>query len=200
MKRHAPATERNREPILAVLRDVLPPAGVALEIAAGSGEHAVFFASRLPGITWAPTDPDLDSLASIAAHRAEAHLANLDEPRRVDVTEPGWARELAADAVVCINMIHIAPWEACLGLLAGASALLAPGSPLFLYGPYRFDGAFTAASNAAFDASLRERDPRWGVRDLAEVTRAAEAAGFTRASVVALPANNHAVVFRRSPS
>jgi hypothetical protein len=198
LKRHAPATERNREPILAVLRDVLPRAGVALEVAAGSGEHAVYFAAALPDLAWQPTDPAPESLASIAAHREEAALANLRAPLRLDVTEPGWARELAADAVVCINMIHIAPWEACLGLLDGASALLAPGSPLFLYGPYRFDGAFHAAGNAEFDASLRGRDPRWGVRDLAEVTRAAEAAGFTRSRVVALPANNHAIVFHRN--
>lgn len=199
MKRHAPATSRNREPILAVLRDALPRAGVVLEVAAGSGEHAAYFAAQLPDLAWQPTDPDPENLASIAAHRAEASLANLRAPLRLDVTEPGWARDLRADAVVCINMIHIAPWEACLGLLAGARELLAPGSPLFLYGPYRFDGAFHAESNAAFDASLRARDPRWGVRDLAEVTRAAEAAGFTRASVVAMPANNHSVVFRRGP-
>jgi Protein of unknown function (DUF938) len=197
LKRHAPATSRNREAILAVLRDVLPPAGVALEVAAGSGEHAVYFAAQLPDLAWQPTDPDPESLASIAAHRAEASVTNLRAPLRLDVTEPGWARDLRADAVVCINMIHIAPWEACLGLLAGARDLLAPGSPLYLYGPYRFDGAFHAESNADFDASLRSRDPRWGVRDLAEVTRAAEAAGFTRASVVAMPANNHSVVFRR---
>ena len=197
MKRHAPATLCNREAILAVLRDVLPVAGVVLEIAAGSGEHAVFFAAALPGNTWEPTDPDLESLSSIADHRAEAALANLRAPRRLDVTEPGWARDLAADAVVCINMIHIAPWEACLGLFAGASALLAPGSPLYLYGPYRFGGAFTAPSNADFDAALRARDPRWGVRDLDDVTRAAEAAGFTRERVVAMPANNRFIVFRR---
>lgn len=199
MKRHAPATERNREPILAVLRDVLPSAGVVLEVAAGSGEHAVFFAAQLPDLAWQPTDPDPENLASIAAHRDDAALASLRAPQRLDVTEPGWARDRAADAVVCINMIHIAPWEACLGLLAGASALLPPGAPLYLYGPYRFDGAFRAASNAEFDASLRARDPRWGVRDLAEVTRAAEASGFTRSSVVAMPANNHSIVFRRNP-
>ena len=197
MKRHAPATDRNREPILAVLRDVLPGAGVVLEIAAGSGEHAVFCAAALPGLGWQPTDPDHESLSSIAAHRAEVALTNLRAPIRVDVTEAGWARDLAANAFVCINMIHVAPWEACLGLLAGASALLAPGSPLYLYGPYRIEGAFTAASNADFDASLRARDPRWGVRDLDEVTRAAEAVGFKRERVVAMPANNHSVVFRR---
>lgn len=197
MKRHAPATDRNREPILAVLRDVLPGAGVVLEIAAGSGEHAVFCAAALPGLGWQPTDPDHESLSSIAAHRDEVALTNLRAPIRVDVTEAGWARDLAANAFVCINMIHVAPWEACLGLLAGASALLAPGSPLYLYGPYRIEGAFTAASNADFDASLRARDPRWGVRDLDEVTRAAEAVGFKRERVVAMPANNHSVVFRR---
>jgi hypothetical protein len=197
LKRYAPATERNREPILAVLRDVLPTAGVVLEIAAGSGEHAVFFAAALPGLAWQPTDRDGENLSSIADHRADAALANLRAPLRLDVTEPAWTRDLAADAVVCVNMIHIAPWEACLGLLAGASALLAPGNPLYLYGPYCFDGAFTAASNAEFDASLRARDPRWGVRDLDEVTRAAEAVGLARERVVAMPANNHSVVFRR---
>ena len=197
MKRYAPATERNREPIVAVLRDVLPAAGVVLEIAAGSGEHAVFFAAAFPGLAWQPTDPDEASLSSIADHGADAALSNLRAPVRVDVTEPAWARDLAADAVVCVNMIHIAPWEACLGLLAGASALLARGNPLFLYGPYRFEGAFTSTSNTEFDASLRARDPRWGVRDLDEVTRAAEAAGFVRERVVSMPANNHSVVFRR---
>ena len=197
MKLHAPATLRNREAILAVLRDVLPPAGVVLEVAAGTGEHAVFFAAALPELAWQPADLDRAGLSSIADHRAEAALANLRAPLHLDVTEPAWARDLAADAIVCINMIHIAPWEACLGLLAGASALLAPGSPLYLYGPYRFEGAFIAPSNADFDASLRARDPRWGVRDLDEVTRAAEAAGFTRSRVVPMPANNHSVVFQR---
>ena len=198
MKLDFPATARNREPILAVLRGVLPEAGVALEIASGSGQHAVFFAAGLPGVTWQPTDPDPKNLASIAAYQRDAGLLNFRAPVRLDVTEPSWAGAVSADAIVCINMIHIAPWEACLGLFAGAQALLAGGSPLYLYGPFRFEGAFTADSNADFDASLRERDARWGVRDIADVTRAAEAKGFTRESVVAMPANNHSVVFRRN--
>ncbi|HVY48743.1 MAG TPA: DUF938 domain-containing protein [Minicystis sp.] len=195
-KLHAAATERNRAPILEVLARVLPTKGFVLEIASGTGEHAVHFARALPGVRWQPTDADAAALGSIAAHRAEAELPNLLAPVRLDVRDAAWPVD-AADAVVCINMIHIAPFAACEALFRGAAARLAPQSPLVLYGPFRFDGVFTAPSNAAFDADLRARDPAWGVRDLADVQRVARAAGFVRDELVGLPANNHAVVFRR---
>jgi len=198
MKRHAPATERNRAPILSVLSSVLPPRGVVLEVASGTGQHAVHFAIHFRDLTWQPSDADEGARESIAAHRDEAQLPNLRAPLALDVTREGWARELSADAIVCINMIHIAPWEATLGLLHGAAHLLAEGAPLYLYGPFRFGGRFTAPSNQDFDASLRERNERWGVRDLDEVTRAAETAGLHREAVIDMPANNHSVVFRRS--
>jgi SAM-dependent methyltransferase len=196
MKQHAPAALRNREPIREVLARVLPATGTVLEIASGSGEHAVAFATAFPALTWQPSDPDPTARASIAAHRAEAGLSNLAAPLELDVMAP-WpiAR---ADAIVCINMIHISPWEASLALFEHAGRLLAPDALLYLYGPYRFDGAFTAPSNADFDRSLRSRDPRWGVRDLRDVVAAA--AAFTLAEMVAMPANNHSLIFRRKPA
>ena len=196
MKHHAPATERNREPIREVLARELPASGTVLEIASGSGEHAVAFARAFPHVTWQPTDADPRALASIAAWRDEAALPNLAAPLRLDVTATPWPIE-RADAIVCVNMVHIAPWEAALALFAGAGRALAPGALLFLYGPYRFGGAFTAPSNEAFDASLRSRDPRWGVRDVDELRAAAAAQGFTLGAPIPLPANNHVLLFRR---
>ena len=189
-----PAPERNKGPILEVLRAVLLEPGVVLEIACGTGQHAAHFARHLPHVIWQPSDLDPENLASAAAWALEAALPNLRAPVALDVTARVWPLE-AADAIFCANMIHIAPWEATLGLLAGAARRLGPGAPLILYGPYRFDGEFTAPSNARFDDSLRARDPRWGVRDLAAVEAAAS--GFALERVEALPANNHAVVFRR---
>jgi cyclopropane fatty-acyl-phospholipid synthase-like methyltransferase len=198
VKRHAPATARNRDPILAVLREVLPAHARVLEIASGSGEHAVHFAQHLPGVTWQPSDPEAGARASIDAYRAEAALPNLLPPIALDAASTAWSDAAPpSDAIVCINMIHIAPWEACEGLVRGAARLLPPGGVLFLYGPYRFSGSFTAPSNAEFDASLRARDPRWGVRDLDDVTALAARHGFARDRVVAMPANNHSVVFTR---
>jgi len=214
VKRHAPATLRNRDPILAVLERTLPPQGprglgrqgvanaepgaptwTVLEIASGSGEHAVYFASRLPRVTWQPSDVDDDALASIDAHRAEAGLANLAPAVRLDARAQDWpiAR---ADAVVSINMIHIAPWEVCQGLMRGAARVLSPGGVLYLYGPFKRGGAHTAPSNAAFDASLKSRDAAWGVRDVDDVTREAGHCGFERIEIVEMPANNLSVVFR----
>lgn len=195
---HAPATARNRDPILEVLRRVLPVRGLVLEIASGSGEHGVHFARNLPGITWQPSDADPEARGSIEAWRASEAPPNLLAPLDLDVRREPWpiAR---ADAIVCINMIHIAPWEATPALFAGASRLLAPGAPLVLYGPYRFGGV-TAPSNVEFDASLRARDPRWGVRDETDITRVAEERGFARRDVVAMPANNHCLVYERSGS
>ncbi|MBL8619826.1 MAG: DUF938 domain-containing protein [Myxococcales bacterium] len=194
-RRFAPATARNRAPILEVLHEVLPGRGLVLEIASGTGEHAVHFAAALPDLTWQPSDPDPDNRASIAAWRDEAALPNLRPPLALDVTAP-WPIA-AAEAIVCINMIHIAPWEAALALFAGAARVLPAGGPLVTYGPYRFGGAFTAPSNAAFDADLRRRDPRWGVRDVSDLETAAAAAGLALIGTFGLPANNHAIVWRR---
>ncbi len=199
MKQHAPATERNREPIREVLARALPARGTVLEIASGSGEHAIAFACAFPGLTWQPTDRDPAAVASIAAWRAEAGLLNLAVPRVLDVTADWELTSGEASSIVCINMVHIAPWESALALFAGASRVLsAPDALLFLYGPYRFDGAFTAPSNEAFDRSLRGRDARWGLRDVGDLEAAAAGAGFTLRETVAMPANNHALVFRRA--
>jgi SAM-dependent methyltransferase len=194
----APAVARNREPILAVLRRVLAPAGTILEIASGTGEHAVHFAAALPGVTWQPSDSDPDALRSIAAHRESAGLPNLFAPLELDVTAPAWPVD-TADAVVSINMIHIAPWAAAEGLMAGAARLLAPNGVLFLYGPFMEDGRHTAPSNAAFDESLRAGNPAWGVRDLGRVAALARGHGFELVERVEMPANNLSVVFRAPP-
>jgi hypothetical protein len=194
----APAVARNRDPILAVLRDVLPAAGIVLEIASGSGEHAVHFAAALPHLAWQPTDPDSEARGSIAAHAARAGLANLLPPLELDASAPVWP-VTRADALVSINMIHIAPWRATQGLMAGAARLLSAGSPLYLYGPYREHGRHTAPSNAAFDASLQARNPAWGVRDLDAVVALAAEHGLTLQHTVAMPANNLSVIFRRNP-
>jgi SAM-dependent methyltransferase len=192
----APAVARNRDPILAVLRRVLPPQGTVLEIASGTGEHAVYFAGALPGMTWQPTDPDAAALRSIAAWRGKSRLSNVLSPLELDVTSPAWAVE-RADAVVCINMIHIAPWRCAEALMAGAGRVLAPGGVLFLYGPFMEGGRHTAPSNEAFDASLCAHDPEWGVRDLNDVSTLAATHSFDFAERVAMPANNLSVVFRR---
>ena len=191
MKQFAPATARNREPIREVLARVLPASGVVLEIASGTGEHAVHMAGAFPHLEWQPSDPDEVALASIAAWRADVALPNLRAPVRLDVRDPVWP---AANAIACINMIHISPWEATLALFAGARRLAA-GELLYTYGPYRFDGV-TAPSNEDFDRSLRSRNPAWGVRDVADLRTAAT--GFTLVEAIAMPANNHSLVFRRT--
>ena len=194
MKLQAPAAGRNREPIREVLARVLPASGVVLDVASGSGEHAVYFAQHFPALTWQPSDIDDRALASIATWLAEVALPNLCEPIRIDVTEPAWAID-HADALTCINMIHIAPWQATLGMFDGAARL---GVPLvYTYGPYRFSGEFTAPSNAEFDRSLRSRDPSWGVRDVDDLRVAARERGYMLDDVVAMPANNHSLIFRR---
>ena len=187
---------RNRQPILDVLARVLPPAGLVLEIASGSGEHAVFLAQNLPSLTWQPTDTDDGALASIAAHRAAARLPNLLQPLRLDATAERWPIDYAA-ALVCNNMIHIAPWRVSEGLMAGAGRILQPGGILYLYGPYRIDGRHTATSNADFDAWLKAQNPEWGIRDLAEVTALARHHRLDLSETVAMPANNFSVIFRR---
>jgi SAM-dependent methyltransferase len=195
----APAAARNRDPILAVLRETMPSRGTVLEIASGTGEHAVHCAAALPHLTWQPSDVDEGALASIAAHSALAGLPNVLPPVELDVTLWPWP-VVQADAIVCINMLHIAPWDAALALVAGSERVLAPGGVLYLYGPFRENGAHTAPSNAAFDASLRARNPEWGVRDLGEVTELAQKHGLDSAARVPMPANNLSVVFRRSGS
>lgn len=196
MRQHAPAAERNRAPILAVLRDVLPEDGTVLEIASGTGQHAVYFAEHLPGLRWQPSEAG--PLASIAAWREAARLRNLLAPVRLDVAERPWP-VARADALFCANMLHIAPWCACRALFAGAREVLAGGAPLVLYGPFVRDDAETAPSNLAFDADLRARDPAWGIRSLADVECVAGECGFVLASLAEMPANNLTVTFRRRP-
>ena len=192
----SPAVARNRDPILAVLRRFLPDQGTVLEIASGTGEHAAYFAVQLPHVIWHPSDVDPEALASIEAHRAAANAPNLRAPATLDVTAPAWPVP-HADALVSMNMIHISPWTAAQGLMAGAARLLEAGAPLYLYGPFKENGEHTAPSNAAFDASLRARDPQWGVRDLGDVRALAAGHGFDFVERVAMPANNLSLVFRR---
>ncbi len=192
-----PATARNQGPILEVLRVRLPPGAHVLEIASGAGEHAVHMAAALPGATWRPTDRDAAALASIAAWREAAGLANILEPLLIDASDPATWPDEPADAIVCINMIHIAPWEATLGLIKGAGALLASGGQLFLYGPYREDGHFEAASNAAFDLDLKRRNPVWGIRDREAVVDLAAGQGLAFKERIKMPANNLILVFER---
>ena len=198
-RRFAPATERNREPIADVLRRVLPESGAVLEIAAGTGEHAVHFAGAFAGLSWQPSDLEPENLASIQAWRDHALLGNLKAPMRLDVRHLPWPRIAAGslDAVVAINLIHISPWECTGTLMRGAAASLKPGGLLYLYGPYRIDGKQTAPSNEAFEGWLKGLDQRFGVRDLGEVRAEAEAAGLTFAEKIDMPANNFSVVFRK---
>jgi hypothetical protein len=195
-RRFAPATQRNREPILAVLRRVLPATGLVLEASSGSGEHAVFFAAALPGIVWQPSEPDADNCVSIAAWIRHSGVSNVRPPLPLDVTDETWPIP-RADALVNINMVHIAPWAACEGLMRGAGRLLAAGAPLYLYGPFHRGGRPTAPSNEAFDRGLRAQNPAWGVRDLEAV--AAEAARHALAldEIVDMPSNNFSLVFRK---
>ena len=195
-KQHAPATLRNRAAIADVLAEWLPERGTVLEIASGSGEHIVYFASMLPNLRWQPSDPDAAGQRSIAAWTGEAHLGNVEPPIALDARAEHWD-VAAADAILCINMVHISPWAATEGLFAGAWRLLAPGAPLILYGPYAEADVETAPSNLSFDASLKARDPRWGLRDLAEVTALAARHGFAAPERRAMPANNLMLRFVR---
>lgn len=192
---HSPACERNREPILRVLEAALPTHGLVLEIASGTGMHAAYFAPRLPSIVWQPSDTDAACLASIEAWRSAEPSPNLHAPIRLDVRDERWPID-HADALFNANMIHISPWETTLALFEGAARVLSQGAPLILYGPFMREGRHTAESNAAFDASLRARDPRWGVRELEVVTALARDRGFVEERVIEMPANNLSVVFR----
>lgn len=196
-RQHAPATQRNREPILAVLREILPAQGLVLEVASGTGEHAIYFAGAFPGLVFQPSDPDPAALASIDAWASESALPNLRPAIRLDATAPRWP-VAEADAILCINMIHISPWAATEGLVRQAAQLLPAGGPLYLYGPYRQSDVPLAASNAVFDDSLRRRNPKWGLRELDAVAELARAAAFGEPQVTAMPANNLSVVFRKA--
>ncbi len=192
----SPAAERNRQPIADVLSRVLPPAGLVLEIASGTGQHAEHFARAWPALTWQPSECDAAMLPLLAARVQHAALPNLRAPLPFDVHSEAPALDTVA-AVVCINMIHIAPWSACAALLGHAQRWLTPGAPLVLYGPFKRDGEHTAPSNAAFDAQLRRRNPAWGVRDLDDVVELARQHRLVPSEVVAMPANNLTVVLTR---
>jgi ubiquinone/menaquinone biosynthesis C-methylase UbiE len=193
---HSPAADRNKEPILAHLRSILGERGAALEIASGTGQHAVWFAASLPGWTWQPTDADPGALPAIAERVARSGLANVLSPQQLDVTAVQWppfTQEF--DAIFCANMLHIAPWDACVSLMAGAARHLAPGGMLITYGPYFEKDVPPAPSNVAFDQSLRARDPSWGIRELEDVVAQARRSGLVLAQRHAMPANNLLLVF-----
>lgn len=195
-RRSAPAALRNREPIAAVLAQWLPPSGMVLEIASGTGEHAAFFARAFPGLDWQPSDLHPDALRSIEAWRDGADLPNLHAPVVIDAAAPSWPLE-RADAVLSINMVHISPWAAAIGLVDGAARLLAPGAPLILYGPWLEQGVEPAPSNVAFDRELRARDPSWGLRTVEDFAAIAGESGFVLEQGRSMPANNLMLLFRR---
>lgn len=199
---HSSAADRNRQPILEVLRRVLPDRGTALEIASGTGQHVAWFAAGLPGWTWQPTDADAGALPAIAAWTAHSGVGNVRAPLRLDVMAPHWPAEGPAfaapfDAIYCANMLHIAPWATCAALMHGSARHLAPGGVLVTYGPYFEEDVAPAASNLAFDQSLRERDPAWGIRRLDHVAREAQRAGLALRERHAMPSNNLLLVFAR---
>lgn len=196
MKRSAPAALRNRGPIADVLAEELPDNGLVLEIASGTGEHAVRFAGRFPALEWQPSDPDPAARKSIVSWHAESGLANLCPPLALDAAAKRWPLD-RADAIVCINMVHISPWSAAEGLFRGAGQLLGPGAPLVLYGPYLEEDIETAPSNVAFDLSLRARDSAWGLREVTALDELGARHGLWRTRRVAMPANNLTLVYRR---
>ena len=195
-RQYAPATLRNRDFILDVLRDVLPTTGDILEVASGSGEHIVHFARNFPALVFQPSDPEPDALLSVAAWVKATRVTNVRKPILLDASQSVWPIA-SADGIICINMVHISPWEATLGLIKGAAAILPPASPFYLYGPYLREGFATAPSNQAFDRSLRDRNPTWGLRDLEAVAAMAQSVGFSAPVITEMPANNLSVVFRR---
>ena len=195
----SPSAARNSEPILGVLERILPTTGLVLEIGCGTGEHAVCFAEAMTNLTWQPSDTDADARASTASWIKFARLNNALAPLDIDVCATSWGVEEAApfDAIVSINMIHIAPWTACLGLFAGAGRLLCAGGLLVLYGPFMHGGVHNAPSNAEFDASLKARNPTWGVRDIADLERVGEASGLSLREMIDMPSNNAVIVFSK---
>jgi hypothetical protein len=201
-KQFSPSAARNTEPILAAMRPRLPASGRALEVASGTGQHIAAFADAFPGLYWTPSDPDPMARASIAAHVVEAGLTNLHPPLDLAVSDPAWPEAVARpyDVMVAINLLHISPWEAALGLLAGAGAgrLLTPEGQLFIYGPFARGGDYLSESNVRFDASLRYRDPSWGVRDVDDVATAARVEGLQMAEINEMPAHNLMLILKRS--
>lgn len=195
-RRHAPATQRNSAPLADVLARELPAEGCVLEIASGSGEHALFMAKNFPDLDWQPSDQDAGALSSIAAWRDASGPDNLRAPIAIDASKGDWPLFDAA-AVLCVNMIHIAPWAAAKGLFAGAGRVLVPGAPLILYGPYLERGVPTTQSNLDFDRSLKDRDPQWGLRELSAVDQLASQHGFAQTARHQMPANNLTVVYRK---
>lgn len=201
-KKHAPAALRNREPILDVLQDCLPDHGTILEIASGSGQHATYFIQHLPNHYWQPSDPDPKSRDSISAWWWDVQLNNILPPLNIDAQEDIWPVErtdlpLPIAAIVCINMVHISPWESTVGLMKGAARILPKDGILYLYGPYKVEGQHTAPSNELFDISLRDQNPDWGIRDLSEIKSLAQEHGLTFVKTVDMPANNMSVIFRK---
>jgi cyclopropane fatty-acyl-phospholipid synthase-like methyltransferase len=198
----SPSAARNSAPILAVMKRILPQQGQVLEIGCGTGEHAVCFADAMPDITWQPSDPDIDSRASTASWIAFKGVKNVLSPLYIDVCSKNWGVEslMLFDAIVSINMIHIAPWEATLGLFAGAGRLLRASGVLLLYGPFMHNGIHNAPSNAAFDESLKASDPSWGLRNIDDLERAAEVSGLRLSDTIEMPANNNILVFSISGS
>ena len=196
--RHFPATARNRDVIAGVLRDYLPDTGTVLEIGSGSGEHSVYFAGLFPGLIWQPSDPDPLNLDSIQAwiEAAAGEVGNVRPPLSINASDVIMPLE-AADAIMCVNVVHISPWDATEGLMRIAGRLLALGGILYMYGPYKIDGAHTAPSNETFDRSLRAQNDTWGVRDLEEICVEAEKNGLTYVEKIAMPSNNYSVVFRK---
>jgi SAM-dependent methyltransferase len=192
----SPSVARNRDPILTVLRRLLPQTGTVLEIASGTGEHAVHFAGAFPHLRWQPTDYDKEVLSSITAHRAASGLSNLLAPVMLDAAAPEWPVK-RADAVVAINMLQVSPWRVAQGLMAGAGRVLSPGGALYLYGPFKENGAHTSPGNKAFDQNLRLQNPEWGVRDVEEVADLARTHGLDLVERVVMPANNLSLIFRR---
>jgi SAM-dependent methyltransferase len=193
----APAAERNKGPILEVLQRVLPPRGLVLEIGSGTGQHVVHFAKALSQLSWQPSDPDPENRQSIALWSRVEELGNVRTPLALDVRERPWPID-AADAIVCINVVHVSPWAATLALFDGVREVLPPEGVLFLYGPYRRGGRHTAPSNEKFDADLRAHNPEWGLRDIGELAEVADRAGFALAEIVDMPANNFSLVFRKT--
>jgi len=201
-KRFAPATDRNRDPLLTVLKSQLPDAGTVLEVAAGTGQHAVYFASALAPRLWLPTDQSSANVASIASWSSDMPSPNLLQTQSLDVLDDVWPVEQCAlpepiSAVVNINMIHIAPWECCAALFRGAARILDVGGVVLLYGPFKRKNVRTAPSNEAFDQQLKAQDPQWGIRTLEAVVAIATQAGLECSDVISMPANNLSVVFRR---
>jgi SAM-dependent methyltransferase len=197
VRRSAPAALRNRRPIAEVLGEWLPPSGLVLEIASGTGEHAVYFAERFADLEWQPSDIHPDALASIAARRDEAGPANLRTPIVLDASAAVWPID-QADAVLSINMVHISPWASALGLLDATARLLAPGAPLIMYGPWLKADVATAPSNLAFDADLKRRDPQWGLRSVEQFAAAAKQRDLALSEIRAMPANNMMLLLRRA--